>query len=234
MTTIGSTPQDILQVLSEASDESEEAKSSRYLNNKEILVTVTSMMLGGYETTSNALSYTAYLLALNPTIQDRLIREINEYYDVNPDSSLYDAAESIEYVTMVLYESLRMYPPAHRTLRECTQTCAMNDELIIEKGVIFFLHCNPEYWPNPESFDPERFDPNNEQSYPTFAYLPFGEGPRNCVGKCLALLEAKMALVAIMRDLQFKRTTDTEVPLDFVTGISLSPRNGMKLSIASK
>ena len=170
MTTTGSAPHDILQVLLEAFDESEEIKSSRYLNNEEILVTVTSMLLAGYETTGNALSYTAYLLALNPTIQDRLTREINEYYDVNPDSSLYDAAENIDYVTMVLYESMRMYPPAHRTFRECTQTCAMNDELIIEKGVyvsipMFFIHHNPEYWPNPEKFDPERFDPNNEQSY---------------------------------------------------------------------
>ena len=152
---------------------------------------------------------------------------------------MYDAAGNIDYVTMVLYESLRMYPPGLRTFRECTQTCAVSDELIIEKGVyvnvpILILHHNPEYWPNPESFDPERFDPNNEQSCPKFAYLPFGEGPRNCIGKRLALLEAKMTLVAIMRDLQFKRTTDTEVPLDFVTGLALTPKNGIKLSTASK
>ena len=240
MTTIGSTPQDILQVLLEAFDESEETISSHYLNNEEILVTVIPMILGSYDTTSNALSYTAYLLALNPTIQDRLVREINEYYDVNPDSSLYDAAENIDYVTMVLYESLRIYPPAHRTFRECTQTCAVSDELIIEKGVyinipIFFLHRNPEYWPNPEKFDPERFDPKNEQAYPKCAYLPFGEGPRNCAGKRMALLVAKMALLAIMRDLQFKRTANTDVPLDIVAAaITLSPRNGIKLSIASK
>ena len=238
MTTTGSSAQDLLQLMLEAHDENVEKKSSGYLSNEEIVATVATIMLAGYDTTSNALSYTAYLLALNPTIQDRLIREINEYYDVNPDSSLYDAAESIEYVTMVLYESMRMFPPAPRTNRECKQACAVTDELIIERGVdvsfpIFLLHRNPEYWPNPDKFDPERFNPNNEQSYPTFAYLPFGEGPRQCIGKRLALLEAKMTLVAILKNFHFIRTTDTEVPLDLSVGITMSPRNGIKLSISS-
>jgi len=238
MTTTGSTAQDLLQLMLEAHDENAGTKSRAYLSNDEIVAAVITFILAGYDTTSNALSYTAYLLALNPTIQDRLIREINEYYDANPDSSLYDAAENIEYVTMVLYESLRMYPPVPSINRECNETCAVTDELVIEKGVditfpIFLLHHNPEYWPNPDKFDPERFNPNNKQSYPTFAYLPFGEGPRNCIGKRLALLEAKMALVAILKDLHFKRTSDTEVPLDLSVGITMSPRNGIKLSIAT-
>ena len=238
MATAGSTVQDLLQLMLEAHDESMETKSSGYLNNDEIVATVTTILLAGYETTNNALSYTAYLLALNPTIQDKLIKEINDYYEVNPNSSLYDAAENIEYVAMVLYESMRMFPPAPRTNRECKQACAVTDDLIIEEGVdvnfpIFLLHRNPEYWPNPDKFDPERFNPNTEQSYPAFAYLPFGEGPRHCIGKRLALLEAKMTIVGLFKDLQFKRTADTEVPLDLTFGITMSPRNGIKLSVVS-
>ena len=163
---------------------------------------------------------------LNPNIQDRIIKEINDYYDVNLDCSLLQQRILSSYVTMVLYESMRMYPPAPRTNRECKQTCAVTDEFIIEKGVdiefpIYLIHRNPKYWPNPVKFDPERFNPNNEQSYPTFAYLPFGEGPRQCIGKRLALLEAKMTLVATLKDLQFKRTTETEVPLDLSVGITM-------------
>ena len=238
MKATGSTFKDLLQLMLEAHDENRETNSSGYLSNDEIVSAVMSIILAGYETTSNALSYTAYLLALNPTIQDNLIKEINDYYEANPDSSLYDAAENIEYVNMVLCESLRLFPPAPRTNRECKQTCVVTDNLIIEEGMdisfpIFLLHCNPEYWPNPDKFDPERFNPNNEQSYPTFAYLPFGEGPRNCIGKRLALLEAKMTLVAILRDLHFKRNADTEVPLDLSVGITMSPKNGIKLCIVS-
>jgi len=238
MTTTGSIAQDLLQMMLEAHDENRETQFSGHLSNDEIVATVITILLAGYETTSNALSFTAYLLALNPTIQNKLVREIKDYYDTNPDCSLYDAAENIEYVNMVLCESLRMYPPAPRTNRECNQTCAVTDDLIIEKGVdvsipIYLLHRNPQYWPNPDTFDPERFNPNNEQSYPTFAYLPFGEGPRHCIGKRLALLEAKMTLVAILKELQFKRTSDTEVPLDLQVGITMSPRNGIRLTILS-
>ena len=237
VTTIGSTAQDLLQSILEAYDENAETKSNAYLNNEEIVASIITFIVAGYETTSNALSYTAYLLALNPTIQDRLIREINDYYKINPDCSLYDAAENVEYVTMVLYESMRLFPPVPRTTRDCNQTCAVTDELIIEKGTMFsfpiyILHHNAEYWSNPDKFDPERFNPHSEQSYPTFAYLPFGEGPRQCIAKHLALLEAKMALVAILKDYHFQRTADTEEPLDLCVGITMAPRNGIKLSIA--
>ena len=238
VTTIGSTAQDLLQLMLEAHDENTETKSNAYLNNEEIVASIITFILAGYETTSNALSYTAYLLALNPNIQDQLIREINEYYEINPDCSLYDAAENIEYVSMVLYESMRLFPPLSRTARDCNQTCAVTDELIVEKGTmvgipIYILHRNAEYWPNPDKFDPERFNPHNEQSYPAFAYLPFGEGPRQCIAKRLALMEAKMALITILKDFQFNRTTDTEEPLDLCLGITMTPRNGIKLSIVS-
>ena len=238
MITVGDTAQDLLRLMLEAHDENAETKSNAYLSNEEIAGSIITFILAGYETTKSTLGYTAYLLALNPTIQDKLIREINEYYEINPDSSLYDAAENIEYVTMVLYESLRLFPPALRTTRDCNQTCAVTDELIIEKGtmIIFAIHAlhrNAEYWPNPDKFDPERFNPRNEKSYPTFAYLPFGEGPRQCIAKRLALLEAKMALVTILKDFKFKRTTDTEEPLDLCVGITMTPRNGINLSITS-
>ena len=234
MATTGSTAKDLLQSLLEAHDEDEEAKSGGYLSNDQIVMMIMSVILAGYETTSNALSYTAYLLALNPTIQDKLIKKINDYYEANPDCSLYDAAENIEYVNMVVSESMRMFPPGYTTARECNRTCAVADGLIIEEGcnVVFPLYLiqrNPKYWPNPDEFDPERFNPNNAQSYPTFAYLPFGEGPRNCIGKRLAMLEAKMVLVTILKEFHFKRCADTEVPLRYHVGL----KNGIKLCIVS-
>ena len=238
MKTIVNAANDILQLMLEAHDENKDTKCSDYLSSEEIVGAIITIIVAGYESTMNALSYTAYLLALNPTIQDRLIREINDYYDVNPDSSLYDAAENIKYVEMVLYESMRMFPPTPKATRECKQTCAVTNELIIEKGCelnfpIFLLHCNPEYWPNPEVFDPERFNPNSGRSYPAYAYLPFGEGPRQCIGKRLALMEAKMTLVAILKDLHFKSSADTEVPLDLASGFAMYPKNGIKFFIES-
>ena len=142
---------DLLQLMLEGHKENVGAKSSGILSNDEIVSPIMTIILAGYDTASNTLSYTAYLLA----IQDNLVKEINDYYEAYPDSSLYDAAENIEYVNMVLYESLRMFPSAPRTSQECKRTCAITDDLLIEEGIsisfpIFFLHHNVEYWPNPE------------------------------------------------------------------------------------
>ena len=235
--TTGSKGKDLLQMLLEMHDENN-SQSSGYVINDEIIAMILTIVLSAYETTNDTLSFAIYLLALNPSIQDKLINEIKDYYDANPDSSLYDAAENIVYVTMVLNETLRMFPPLAMPTRECKQTCAVTDDLIIEKGVdvlfpIFTLHRNEKYWPNPDIFDPERFNPNNEQSYPAFAYIPFGEGPRVCVGKRMVLLEIKMLLITIFRKLHFKRTADTEVPLALCYGITMSPSNGVKVAIAS-
>ena len=231
MATTGSTAKDLLQSMLEAHDEN---KSGGYLTNERIVATIMNIILAGYETISSALSYTAYLLALNPTIQDKLIKKINDYYEANPDCSLYDAAENIEYVNMVVSESMRIFPPGPISSRECNETCAVADGLIIEKGSsilfpMFVLHHNPKYWPNPDKFDPERFNPSNAQSFPTFAYIPFGEGPRICLGKRLALVEAKMTLVAILKEMHFRRCADTEVPLRYIVGV----RDGVKLNIVS-
>jgi len=109
---------------------------------------------------------------------------------------------------------------------------------VILKGVnvsfpIVLIHRNPKYWPNPDKFDPERFKPG-EQSYPSFAYLPFGEGPRNCIGKQLALLEVRMALVSILKDFQFKKTSKTDDPLSLGVGLTMFPKNGIILNIVSR
>ena len=227
--------QDLLQLMIEAHDESEKTKSEGYLSNGEIVGSMIEIILASYDTIRGTLSYTAYQLALNPSIQDHLVREIREYYDANPDASLYDVAENIDYVAMVLYESLRIFTFTPDTDRECNKTCVIADGLVIPEGIaISFpfacLHLNPEYWPNPSIFDPERF---REQNYPKFAYLPFGEGPRHCIGKRLALLVARMSLVAMLKDYKFMRTTKTEVPLELTTDIFSAPKHGVYLSIVA-
>lgn len=229
---------DLLQFMLEAHDENKETKSKRYLRKGEVVGSVNTFMLASYDTIRGFLSYTVYLLALNPTIQDKLTHEINEYYDTNPASSLYDAAENIEYITMVLYESMRLYPPTPDAHRRCNKTCAVNDGLVILQNCVvcfpfYSLHQNPEHWQDPNTFDPERFNPNKEQQHPTYAYLPFGEGPRHCIGKRLALLVAKMSLVAMLKDFQFRQTMDTEVPLKLTCGFTAKPKNGIYLAVVA-
>ena len=229
---IENTRQDLLQLMLEAHDENEETTSKSYMTNGEILGSMIDIIMASYDTVRGVLSYTAYQLALNPTIQDKLTKEIKEYYDADPDASLYDASENIQYVTMVLNESMRMFLTTPDTSRECNKTCALNG-VIMQEGVAISipfacLHLNPEYWTDPNTFDPERF---REPSYPKFAYLPFGEGPRHCIGKRLGLLVLKMTLTTILKEFQFRKTAETEVPLQLTTDIFSNPKNGIHLSI---
>lgn len=139
---------------------------------------------------------------------------------------------------MALYESMRMYPPTPDTHRRCNKKCAINDEVIILQNCsvcfpFYSLHVNPEYWQDLSTFDPKRFIRSKEQCYPTFAYLPFGEGPRHCIGKCLALLVGKMTLVAMLKEFQFRKTINTEVPLELMCDFTAKPKNGIHLSIVA-
>ena len=232
--TTGNTAQDLLQLALDAHDKNKEENSEAYLSNGEIVGIVFVIIMASYNSVRNLLSYTAYQLAVNQSIQDKLTKEIKEYYDANPDASLYDASENIEYVTMILYESMRLFSTAPEANRECNKTCAING-LVMQEGIgisipFACLHLNPEYWLNPNTFDPERF---REPSYPKFAYLPFGEGPRHCIGKRLALLILKMSLITMLKEFQFRKTTKTEVPLQLTTNVFSIPTNGIHLSIVT-
>ena len=150
---------DLLQLMIDATAEDKGEK--RRLTNEEILAQCFTFIAAGYETTANALTYTAYLLALNPDIQDKLIGQIKEYFARHPNVSLYDMAQELTYLDMVVQESLRLYPPAPVTARHCTETTTVG-EVVIPKGVqvtvpIWHIHHNAEHWSDPEKFDPERY-----------------------------------------------------------------------------
>ena len=149
---------DFLQLMIDATVE--DKGEHRRLTDLEIVSQCSTFIAAGYETTANALTYTAYLLALNPDIQEKLIDQIREYISDHPDLSLYNMAQELTYLDMVVQESLRLYPPAPETVRQCANTCTVGD-FVIPKGVvvsipIWHIHHDPQHWEDPEKFDPER------------------------------------------------------------------------------
>ncbi|XP_019850488.1 PREDICTED: cytochrome P450 3A24-like isoform X3 [Amphimedon queenslandica] len=229
---------DFLQLLMEAradDDTGELGPGSKQLTDDEIIALCTTFLLAGYETTSNLLAFTAYLLAMNPDKQEKLIQEIDKYYQDHKESSLYDAAHSVEYLDWVLHESLRVYPPAPRTFRICENTCTINGVTIPAGCYIVIpiqvLHQSVEHWEQPELFRPERFSPNEKESHHPMCYMPFGAGPRNCIGMRFALMEAKMCLMNLLRKYKFERAPDTQVPLKTRIGVTQSPADGIFLKV---
>lgn len=143
--------------------------------------------MGGYETSSTLISYVLYELALNQDIQDRLREEILVGLDENNEKFTYDSICGLTYLEMVISEGLRKYPPGTLFFRKCTRDILIPKvNISISKGTALIInsysfHHDPEYFPNPEKFDPERFNNDNIKNIKPFTYLPFGEGPRKCM-----------------------------------------------------
>lgn len=228
---------DLLQLMIESMDEEEKDKHQE-LTSTQLAGFSVEFLLAGYETTSTVLSYTSYLLAMNPDVQEKLQTEIDNYFEEDPEASLYEAAQKIKYLEMVINESMRLYTPVPVTQRYCSKTVTIGNVTIPEGTDIVIpinlIHHNPEYWPDPYKFDPERFTPEAKASRPQMAHMPFGWGPRNCIGLRFALLEAKIALMEILKKFSFAQGPETVTNLQQTHGLTSTPKGGAMIKIVAR
>ncbi|XP_055030178.2 thromboxane-A synthase isoform X1 [Misgurnus anguillicaudatus] len=212
-------------------------QQKRMMTEDEIVGQAFIFLLAGYETSSNTLGFVCYLLAIHGDCQDRVQQEVDEFF-TRHETADYTNIQELKYVDMVICEALRLYPPAFRYAREIEQDCVINGQLLPKGGSLEipagFLHYDPEHWPEPEKFIPERFTPEAKASRHPFVYLPFGAGPRSCVGMRLAQLEIKMALVHIFRRFNVVSCKDTKVPLELKSTTTLGPKNGIFVKITKR
>lgn len=196
-----------------------------------------SMMffLAGYETTNACLCFSSYLLATHPEMQERLIEEVDKFCP-SEESVCYEVFSKMEYLDAFVRESLRIYPPVATADRRCDNTTTVNNYKI-GKGTnimipIYAIHHDPDVWDNPEEFRPERFSKENLPNIHPAAWLPFGVGPRKCLGLRLALMEIKFALIRMLQKYRFETCEETEIPpvLSKKTGF-ICPPNGIKLQV---
>ncbi|XP_063930195.1 probable cytochrome P450 6a13 [Zophobas morio] len=143
--------------------------------------------LAAFETSSSTMSWAMYELAKNPHIQQKVRDEINTVVARCGGKLTYEGIQEMKYLSQVVDETLRKYPPGAALNRRCTQDYKVPDhDIIIKQGTRVFIpvlgiHYDEEYYPDPEKFDPERFNEENIRSRPQYAYIPFGEGPRICI-----------------------------------------------------
>ncbi|XP_060117002.1 cytochrome P450 3A19-like [Heteronotia binoei] len=227
---LGENRVDFLQLMIDSQvsgEKAEEAHSYKVLTDKEIIAQAIIFIFAGYETTSSSLTYLSYCLATHPDVQQRLQDEIDEAL---PDQATptYDAVLQLEYLDMVVSETLRLYPPSGRIERVCKRTVEINGVTIPEGTVamipVYTLHHDPEYWPEPEEFRPERFSKENKEAIDPYIFLPFGAGPRNCIGMRFALLTLKVALVILLQRYSFRTCKETQVPLELDTKGFMQPK----------
>ncbi len=162
-------------------------------------------MIAGYETTSTALSYATYILATHPEEQQKLQEHIDAHFDPETEDTMptYEIVSEMDYLDMFIRETLRMFPIAPTAItRQSTEDFCIKDIGVVPAGTLIIvdmynLHYNPNLWGplDPQEFHPERFATKRHP----MAWIPFGAGPRNCVGMRFALLEMKMLLVRLLK-----------------------------------
>ncbi|XP_056264467.1 cytochrome P450 3A27-like [Pseudoliparis swirei] len=232
-------PGDILQnmINSQTANKPSKGKPNKGLSDHEISSQVTMMMFAGYETSNITLSFLAYNLATNPEVMKRLLEEIDSTF---PDKGpiQYEALLQMEYLDSVVNESLRLYPPAGRLDRVAKETVKIGGITIPKDMVVivpvYALQRDPDLWPQPEEFRPDRFSKQNKPSIEPYAYMPFGVGPRNCLGMRMALLMVKLALVDILRNYSFSVCEETEIPLEMDHKGLVGPLNPIKLKLETR
>ncbi|XP_017776436.1 PREDICTED: cytochrome P450 9e2-like [Nicrophorus vespilloides] len=192
----------------------------------------------GFESVATLMVLMAYELALNPDIQDRLQKEIDSVLEVYDGNITYEAINKMKYLDMVTSETLRKWPIAIGMDRVCVKPYTIQAVLSDEKPVtlkvgdvisvpVYGIHRDPKYYPNPEKFDPERFNDENKMNIQSYMYLPFGSGPRNCIGSRFALLETKVVLVSLLTKFNIVVTEKSEIPLKLSkTGFNFNSKNG--------
>ncbi|KAJ8284102.1 hypothetical protein COCON_G00029520 [Conger conger] len=207
------------------------------LTDHEILSQSMMYIFAGYETSSSTLSFLAYNLATNPETMIKLQEEIDQVFP-NKAPVTYEPLMEMEYLDMVLNESLRLYPIAARLERVCKQTVEING-VAIPKGTVvmiptYALHRDPELWSEPELFKPERFSKENKDKMDPHSYLPFGAGPRNCIGMRFAILMMKLAMVQILQNFSIATCDETEIPLELDSLGLIAPKNPIKLKMVPR
>lgn len=209
--------------------------SKKTLTHDEVIAQCVLFFLAGFDTTASLLTFASYNLALNPDIQEKLIKEVDTVLEENKGKLEYESIQCMKYLDNVISETLRIYPPAIRLERKADQDYKIEDRVLtIPKDIIvtipvYAIHRDPEFYPEPEKFDPDRFNPEERAKRNPYTYLPFGAGPRNCVAMRFALMEAKICLAYVLSNFRIKKCAQTKVPPEFSFGQGLLQPKDIKL-----
>ncbi|HEX9680544.1 MAG TPA: cytochrome P450 [Anaerolineales bacterium] len=219
--------EDLLSLLMQAVDD----ETGAHLGDRELRDEVRSMMGAGHETTANLLTWAFYLLSQHPDAEARMHHELDEALAGRPPG--FDDLAALPYTRRVLDETLRLYPPAWAMARTSIEADEVGGYAIPARAGItlsaYVTHRRPDFWPEPERFDPDRFTPEQAHARPAFAYFPFGGGPRQCIGNVFALTEAVLVLATLAQRFSLRLVPGHPVSPEPL--MTLRPRHGMPMIV---
>lgn len=220
---------DLLSMLMLSEDDSGERMSDAEVRDEALTI-----FLAGHETTANALTWTVYLLSQHPAIESKLVAELESVLQGRTPSL--EDVPNLRYTEQVIKESMRLYPPAWSMGRQTIEPVELGGYTIPPRHSVIIIpyvtHRDPRFFPDPDRFDPDRFLPENEKAMHRYAYLPFGGGPRICIGNGFALMEAKLILATVLQ--RYRLPLIPSHPVEPEALVTLRPRHGMSMQIQSR
>ena len=218
---------DLLATLMTARDE----RTGRPMDQRQLRDEIVTLLVAGHENTGNALTWIWYLIARHPHVACRVGEELDRVLGSRPPE--WPDLPALPYTRMVTEEALRLYPTSWLML----QRAGEHDEIggfAIPRGAIvlispYLTHRHPEHWPDPEVFDPERFEEEQSAARHRFAYFPFGGGPRNCVGRGFAAGELQLVLAGVAQ--RYRLEIEPGQVVEPLPVVSLPPRGGLSLRV---
>lgn len=221
---------DVLSMLLAAQDEDDGSR----MNDKQVRDEAMTLFLAGHETTANGIAWSLYLLATHPEIRARAEKEIEAA--LGGRTPTLEDLKQMPFVLQIFKEAMRMYPPAYILGRRCYRDVEIGGYPIKKNQLLFVniagIHRRPDLFPNPNAFDPDRFTPEKEKLLPRHAYMPFGAGPRICIGNHFAWMEAHITVAALLQRVRLEMKTREPVRTEAL--ITLRPKGGLPMTATSR
>ncbi len=219
---------DFLSVLLCSKDE-----EGKPMSDEQVIDEALTLFGAGHETTATALAWTWYLLASHPAIYQKVQTEVDSV--LQGRAPTYADLARLPYCLQVFKETLRLYPPAYATSRAPLRDVDVTGYSVRKSDIVFIssytLHRRPDFFPEPEKFDPERFTPVNEKKLPRHAYMPFGAGPRICIGNHFAMMEGQLLLAALAQRVTFELVPGQQIEPDPAKNITIRPKYGVNMVV---
>jgi cytochrome P450 len=222
---------DTLSLLLRARDE-----DGSQMSDQQLMDECETLFGAGYETTATALTWVWYVLMTHPTVYQKVQQEVDSV--LQGRTPTYADLAHLPYCLQVFKETLRLYPPAYIIPREAVHDVEI-DGYLVPKGYhilipVYVLHRNPDYFPNPEQFDPNRFTPEREKDLPRCAYMPFGAGPRICIGNYFAMMEGHLLLATLAQRVTFDLVLEPTIKPDPSKTVTLHPSHEVMVKVSKR
>jgi len=208
-------------------------KEDERLTLNEIAAQSLVFFAAGFETSSTAMSYALFELAQNEEVQEKARKNVQEVLNKNEGKFTYDSVSEMSYIDHCISESMRKYPLGF-TLTRIAEADYTYKNYKIQKGTqvivpVYSVHHDEYIYPEPEVYRPERFEPHEVAKRPPCSYIPFGDGPRNCIGSRFGLMQARTGLAMLLHNFRFKLSPKTKLPLTFSQAQGVLTVNGQLL-----